>query len=61
MGANREQQGDSPLSYQASLAQRHQQLEASILDEQKRPLPDGLRLQSLKREKLKIKEALTRL
>ncbi|HCI00221.1 MAG: YdcH family protein [Alphaproteobacteria bacterium] len=49
------------MSYQASLAQRHQQLEASILDEQKRPLPDGLRLQSLKREKLKIKEALTRL
>ncbi|MAW53609.1 MAG: hypothetical protein CME01_12365 [Geminicoccus sp.] len=28
------------------------------MDEQKRPLPDGLRLQHLKKEKLRVKEAI---
>ncbi|MGB1147245.1 MAG: DUF465 domain-containing protein [Alphaproteobacteria bacterium] len=49
------------MSYQASLSERHQQLEQSIVAEQKRPLPDNLRLQHLKKEKLKVKEEITRL
>lgn len=58
---NRAKQGVRGLSYSTSLQSRHQQLEQSIMDEQKRPLPDGLRLQHLKREKLRIKEAMSRL
>ncbi len=58
---NREKQGDFGLSYSTSLQTRHQQLEQSIMDEMKRPLPDGLRLQHLKKEKLRVKEAMTRL
>ena len=58
---NREKQGVRGLSYSTSLQTRHQQLEQSIMDEQKRPLPDGLRLQHLKKEKLRIKEAISRL
>ncbi|MGB1155443.1 MAG: YdcH family protein [Alphaproteobacteria bacterium] len=49
------------MSYSTSLQTRHQQLEQSIMDEQKRPLPDGLRLQHLKKEKLRVKEAMSRL
>jgi hypothetical protein len=57
----REKQGVTDLSYSTSLQSRHQQLEQSIMDEQKRPLPDGLRLQHLKREKLRIKDSMSRL
>lgn len=41
-----------------TLAARHAQLEASLLREGQRPLPDTVRLAELKREKLRLKEAM---
>jgi hypothetical protein len=37
---------------------RHAELEAEIQDELKRPQPDTVRLQALKRQKLRIKEEI---
>lgn len=45
----------------ASLAARHAQLEATLARESQRPAPDAIRLTRLKREKLKVKEALVQL
>lgn len=45
----------------AELSNRHQALEQKISDEQKRPAADSLRLITLKREKLRIKEELRNL
>jgi hypothetical protein len=45
----------------ASLEDRHAALERRILDEDRRPLPDGQALSRLKREKLKLKEEMERL
>jgi hypothetical protein len=43
------------------LGSRHQLLEQAIMDEQRRPAADDLRLRELKREKLKLKEELENL
>ena len=40
------------------LGSRHQSLEEEIQDELRRPAGDDLRLQELKRQKLKLKEEL---
>ncbi|MCW5724427.1 MAG: DUF465 domain-containing protein [Maricaulaceae bacterium] len=40
------------------LDNRHQQLDTQIEDESKRPVADSLRLASLKKEKLKLKEEI---
>ena len=45
----------------ASLEDRHAALDRRILDEDRRPQPDGLELAKLKREKLKLKEEMERL
>ena len=41
-----------------SLAARHAALDATLAREASRPLPDQVRLTRLKREKLKVKEAI---
>ena len=43
-----------------SLEQKHANLEAMINDEAHRPHPDDLKLAYLKREKLRIKEEMSR-
>ena len=40
------------------LGSRHQALEAQIQDELRRPAADDLKLQELKKQKLKLKEEL---
>jgi hypothetical protein len=40
------------------LGSRHQALEAAIQDELRRPAADDLKLQELKKQKLKLKEEL---
>ena len=45
----------------AELSHRHQALDSQIHEEQKRPSADAVRLQTLKREKLRIKEELRNL
>jgi hypothetical protein len=40
------------------LGSRHQSLEEAIQDEQRRPAADDIRLQELKRQKLKLKEEM---
>lgn len=44
-----------------SLKERHASLDARIVDEDHRPLPDSLRLAQLKAEKLRVKEEMERL
>ena len=41
-----------------TLAARHAELEASVMREGQRPMPDSVRLAELKREKLRLKEAM---
>jgi hypothetical protein len=43
-----------------TLNARHARLDESVIAETRRPLPDQARLARLKREKLKIKEAIAR-
>lgn len=45
----------------AELSNRHQALDSQIHEEQKRPSTDTARIQTLKREKLRIKEELRNL
>ena len=45
-------------SYITSLKQRHKELERAIEEEANRPLPDGILVQMLKRQKLRIKDKL---
>lgn len=45
----------------AELTEKHNVLEAEIETEMERPLADTLKLTELKREKLHVKEELTRL
>ncbi len=45
----------------AELTEKHSALEAEIETEMERPLADTLKLTELKREKLQVKEELTRL
>ena len=47
-----------PNAHLASLAARHAQLESALLREGQRPMPDTVRLAELKREKLRLKEAM---
>ncbi len=47
--------------YITVLKARHVELDKAIEDETKRPLPDGLVVQMLKRQKLRIKDKLYRL
>ena len=47
--------------YLATLAARHAGLERAIQEEAGRPAPDGLSLTHLKRQKLKVKDEITRL
>jgi hypothetical protein len=44
-----------------SLSQRHQELDALLSTEMKHPHPDDLRVNELKRLKLKIKDQIERL
>ena len=50
----------SSESHRAALLEKHQDLDAQIEDELRRPAPDQARLTSLKREKLKIKDQIDR-
>ncbi|MBS4045323.1 MAG: YdcH family protein [Ferrovibrio sp.] len=43
-----------------TLVEKHHALQAAIDDESHRPLPDQVRVTQLKREKLKLKEEITR-
>ncbi|WP_448580089.1 YdcH family protein [Thermaurantiacus sp.] len=44
-----------------ALASRHRMIEGQIAEEMRRPAPDAATLSRLKREKLKLKEEITRL
>ncbi len=44
-----------------TLKQRHAGIEARLHDEETRPLPDQIQVHKLKREKLKIKDEISRL
>jgi hypothetical protein len=48
-------------NHSSALVNRHAGLDARIADEIRRPSPDQMILASLKKQKLKIKEALTRI
>lgn len=41
-----------------TLQERHQELEAKIADETGRPLPDQIKLQGMKRAKLRLKDEI---
>lgn len=43
----------------SALEAKHARLDRRISDESQRPLPDQMRLAELKRQKLKVKEAIT--
>jgi hypothetical protein len=44
----------------ASLSAKHAQIESLIIEERLRPMPDTLALKQLKKEKLRLKEAMTK-
>lgn len=50
-----------PNAHLESLTARHARLEANLADERRRPSPDQSRVTRLKREKLKLKEEISRL
>ena len=50
-----------PNGHLATLNARHAALEASVNAETRRPMPDQVVLAKLKREKLKLKEEISRL
>lgn len=50
-----------PDSHSAALMAKHAQLDARIASESSRPRPDETLMHMLKKQKLKIKEALSRL
>lgn len=47
-------------SHAATLTAKHARLDAQILSEKNRPAPDEMLVAMLKKQKLRIKEALTR-
>ena len=47
-------------AHQASLTARHAQLETKIAAEIQRPMPDTIAIARMKKEKLRLKEVLTR-
>ena len=46
-------------SHVAALQAKHEGLEQRIRDEQNRPVPDSTMIQLLKKQKLRIKEAIS--
>jgi hypothetical protein len=50
--------GDGLQRRMVALSARHAELEAEIQEEMKRPRPDTVRVQALKKQKLRIKEEL---
>ena len=50
----------APSSHVDALQTKHAGLEARLRDEMARPIPDAAAVQSIKRQKLKIKEELQR-
>jgi len=48
-------------SHTATLQARHARIDAQILSESHRPSPDELVISMLKKQKLRLKEALSRL
>ena len=48
-------------SYVTFLRERHQELEQAIKEESRRPLPDAMLVQLMKRQKLRIKDKLHRI
>jgi hypothetical protein len=50
--------GDGLQRRMVALSVRHAELEAEIQEEVKRPSPDTVRVQALKKQKLRIKEEL---
>jgi len=46
------------MARMATLRQRHRALDARILDEERRPMPDMARLKRLKQEKLGLRDAI---
>jgi hypothetical protein len=44
----------------AALSQRHRSIEGQLEEEMRRPLPDAAVIARLKREKLKVKDAIQR-
>ena len=49
-----------PNAHLTSLSAKHAHLEASLVRENQHPLPDTLRIASLKKAKLRIKEEIAR-
>lgn len=49
-----------PNAHVTTLNARHAQLDAKLAEERGRPLPDAARLTKIKREKLRLKEELSR-
>jgi hypothetical protein len=49
-----------PSAHVASLSAKHASLESRIQTEAQRPMPDTMRLMQLKKEKLKVKEEISR-
>ncbi len=52
------------MSYEShieKLNHKHASLDNAIFEEKQRPIPDGIRLAELKRQKLRIKDEITRL
>lgn len=48
-------------SHSATLLAKHARLDAQIMDETRRPFPDDTLVAVLKKQKLKIKETLSRI
>ena len=44
-----------------TLYEKHHALEEAIAHENQRPAPDGIRIQELKREKLRLKDEIARI
>lgn len=55
---NRQVSPRSLVSRIATLRRRHRDIDARILDEEKRPMPDMARIKRLKQEKLGLKDAI---
>lgn len=51
----------SMTSHLSALEQKHKSLEQQIAEEMSRPLADVARVRELKRQKLKLKDEITRL
>lgn len=51
----------SASSHLSQLRQKHQTLSKKIVDEQQRPASDNLQITAMKRQKLLLKEEITRL